>query len=299
MEYRRGRISQDYLRLATRAVCRLNSDLLQCGWDGGCGWGFGDDGGQVAELERLARSHTAPAREVRQAKALLWATDGVSNAEIARRCASTPKSVRRWRSRFAAEGTAAVGRNRAGRGRPVVLGDHVVEAIVHDTLHTVPEDGSACWSTSRWRPGTGSARTRWPGYGRHGGSGRGRRRPSSCPQTMTHDYKEKRPAGRLDEQSRRYGSVTVGIRRGAGPKDFPGLTDDDLRWRVVDLVADAYGNDNPLLIVEHVGPLFEKLVDLISFRSRPRFFGVSSISTLRPQFRSARAEVGCFLPPRR
>ena len=36
---------------------------------------------------------------------------------------------------------------RAGRGRPVVLGDDVVEAIVHDTLHTVPEDGSACWST--------------------------------------------------------------------------------------------------------------------------------------------------------
>jgi hypothetical protein len=28
-----------------------------------------------------------------------------------------------------------------------VLGDDVVEGIVHDTLHTVPEDGSACWST--------------------------------------------------------------------------------------------------------------------------------------------------------
>src|SRR6202521_4258423 len=36
------------------------------GWDGGCGWGFGDDGGQRVELEGLARSHTAPAREVRQ-----------------------------------------------------------------------------------------------------------------------------------------------------------------------------------------------------------------------------------------
>src|SRR5450631_3579481 len=69
-------------------------------------------GGQRAELEGLARSHTAQAREVRQAKALLWASDGVPNAEIARRCASTPKSVRRWRSRFAAE----VGRIRARRG---------------------------------------------------------------------------------------------------------------------------------------------------------------------------------------
>src|SRR2546421_2363115 len=43
-------------------------------------------GGQRVELEGLARSHTAPAREVRQAKALLWA---------------------------AAEGTAAVGCARA------------------------------------------------------------------------------------------------------------------------------------------------------------------------------------------
>jgi hypothetical protein len=25
-------------------VCRLNSDLFECGWDGGCGWGFGDGG---------------------------------------------------------------------------------------------------------------------------------------------------------------------------------------------------------------------------------------------------------------
>ncbi len=40
-----------------------------------------------------------------------------------------------------------MGRIRAGRGRPVVLGDDVVEAIVHATLHTVPEDGSASWST--------------------------------------------------------------------------------------------------------------------------------------------------------
>ena len=40
-----------------------------------------------------------------------------------------------------------MGRIRLGRGRPVALGGDVVEAIAHDTLHTVPEDGSACWST--------------------------------------------------------------------------------------------------------------------------------------------------------
>jgi len=150
--------------------------------------------GQRAELERLARSHMAPAREVRRAQALLWATNGVSNAEIARRCASTPKSVRRWRIQFAAEGTAAVGRIRAGRSRPAVLCDDVVESIVHGTLHPVPEDGSACWSTgsmaARYRIGKDAVVRIW----------QARRirpwrwRPSSCPQTR---------ALRLDQTRRR------------------------------------------------------------------------------------------------
>jgi transposase len=102
---------------------------------------------QREELERLSRSHTAPAREVRQARALLWAADGVPNAEIARRCDSTPKSVRRWRARFDAEGLESVGRIRPGRGRRPVVDDAKVAAIVHDTLHTVPDDGSVAWST--------------------------------------------------------------------------------------------------------------------------------------------------------
>jgi hypothetical protein len=74
---------------------------------------------QRGGLERLARSHSAPVREVRQAKALLWAADGASNAEIARRAGATTKSVRRWR----------------GRGRPVEIDASVVAAIVADTLH--------------------------------------------------------------------------------------------------------------------------------------------------------------------
>ncbi len=40
-------------------------------------------GGQRVELEGLARSHTAPAREVRQAKALLWAAaEGRPRADL-------------------------------------------------------------------------------------------------------------------------------------------------------------------------------------------------------------------------
>lgn len=99
------------------------------------------------ELEVLARSQTAPAREVRQAKALLWAAEGLANAEIARRCETNRPTVRRWRDRFETEGLGSVGRIRAGRGRPPEIGADKVEAIVTDTLTTVPDDGSVAWST--------------------------------------------------------------------------------------------------------------------------------------------------------
>lgn len=100
-----------------------------------------------AELERMARSSVLPHRQVRQARALLWAAEGIANEEIARRSNASPKTVRRWRSRFEADGVAGVGRIRPGRGRPPEISDAVVEAIVHDTLHCRPDDGSTHWST--------------------------------------------------------------------------------------------------------------------------------------------------------
>jgi len=42
--------------------------------------------GQRVELKRMAGSSSLPHRTVMQAKALLWAADGVANQEIARRC---------------------------------------------------------------------------------------------------------------------------------------------------------------------------------------------------------------------
>lgn len=98
-------------------------------------------------LEALARSHTAPVREVRQARALLWSIEGVSNAEIARRCETNRSTIRRWRSRFESEGIGSVGRILPGRGRPPEIDAARIEAIVSETLTTVPEDGSVAWST--------------------------------------------------------------------------------------------------------------------------------------------------------
>jgi len=102
---------------------------------------------QRSALEAVARSQSLPHRQVRQAKALLLAADGVANGEIGRQVGTSPAGVRRWRARFEAEGVESVGRVRSGRGRKPTIPAAVVEAIVADTLHTIPDDGSECWST--------------------------------------------------------------------------------------------------------------------------------------------------------
>jgi transposase len=102
---------------------------------------------QRAQLETMARSTSLPHRKVVQAKALLLAADGVGTNEVARRCSTTDDSVRAWRRRFADQGVAGVGRIAAGRGRRSWIPPGTVEAVVHDTLHRVPDDGSTHWTT--------------------------------------------------------------------------------------------------------------------------------------------------------
>jgi transposase len=102
---------------------------------------------QRAELEGMARSSSLPHRVVVQSSALLLAADGVANEAIARECATTPDTVRRWRAKFEAGGLAAVGSIAPGRGRKPEITQDVIDAIVDDTLHAVPDDGSTAWST--------------------------------------------------------------------------------------------------------------------------------------------------------
>ena len=97
---------------------------------------------QRSELESMPKSQTLPHRQVRQARALLLAGDGVANEEITRRFEASTKTVRRWRTRFAVDGVEGVGRIRPRRGRPPEISDDTIEQIVYDTLHTRPVDGS-------------------------------------------------------------------------------------------------------------------------------------------------------------
>ncbi|MHB8449093.1 MAG: IS630 family transposase [Mycobacteriales bacterium] len=102
--------------------------------------------GQRATLELLAKSMTAPHRDVVRAQALLLAADGVANTRIAKQVGVSVMTVRAWRERFAAEGLAKFGRVRAGRGRKPSISAETVEAIVHATLHDKPP-GETHWST--------------------------------------------------------------------------------------------------------------------------------------------------------
>jgi transposase len=102
---------------------------------------------QRAALEKIARSTTLGHRRVIQAKALLLAGEGVGTNEVARRCHTTNESVRAWRRRFEVEGVDGVGRIAKGRGRRSWLPEGTVAAVVHATLHELPEDGSTHWST--------------------------------------------------------------------------------------------------------------------------------------------------------
>jgi len=102
---------------------------------------------QRTTLERLARSTTARHLTVLRAKALLLAADGVANYEIARQVGVSANSVRKWRAEFAVRGTEGFGDIAPGRGRRSWLPEGTVAAVVHDTLHGSPDDGSTHWTT--------------------------------------------------------------------------------------------------------------------------------------------------------
>lgn len=56
---------------------------------------------QRRELEQLARAAKSPQALVERARIVLLTHQGLSNAEIARRLGTSPKTVSKWRSRFA------------------------------------------------------------------------------------------------------------------------------------------------------------------------------------------------------
>ena len=102
---------------------------------------------QRDELARIAASSVLPHRRVVQAKALVWAADGVANEEIARRSQVDSDTVRRWRNRFADKGVDGVGTIGKGRGRKSWLPADTVQRVVELTLTGRPPGGATHWTT--------------------------------------------------------------------------------------------------------------------------------------------------------
>jgi transposase len=102
---------------------------------------------QRVELARIASSQVLPHRQVVQANALLWAADGVSNEEIARRAGVDSDTVRRWRARFGDLGVAGVGTIAKGRGRKSWLPADTVARVLDLTAHEKPPGGATHWTT--------------------------------------------------------------------------------------------------------------------------------------------------------
>lgn len=101
--------------------------------------------GQREALQTLARSQTAPHRQVQRAEALLLAGDGIANSQIAQRVGVKAATVRAWRARFAEEGLAKLGEVRAGRGRKSNIPQSKIEEIVDLTRNSKPA-GQTHWS---------------------------------------------------------------------------------------------------------------------------------------------------------
>ena len=101
--------------------------------------------GQREVLETVARSSSAPHREVIRARALLMAADGFANTAIGRDLSVSPASVGAWRARFAAEGLVKFAQVREGRGRKKTIPQEKVDEIVDLTLNYRPQ-GETHWS---------------------------------------------------------------------------------------------------------------------------------------------------------
>ena len=102
---------------------------------------------QKAELEQMARSSVLPHRRVVQAKALLWAGEGLSNEENARRSGVDSDAIRRWRNRFEDKGIAGVGKVAKGRGRKPWLPAGTTERVLEATRSDTPPGEATHWTT--------------------------------------------------------------------------------------------------------------------------------------------------------
>jgi transposase len=122
--------------------------------------------GDGARLRALTRSSSAPAGLVSRARMVLLASEGVPNAEIARRVGVARQTVISWRARYEQRGLEGLA-DLARSGRPRTV-DH--RAIVAATLQPPPKNlGVTHWSSRllarKLKLGDATVARAWREYG--------------------------------------------------------------------------------------------------------------------------------------
>ena len=102
---------------------------------------------QRMALEAIARSTTLGHRKVVQAKALLLAADGVGNQRSGQTMPHHQRIGAGLAPTVRGRGCRRCRSHRQGSWTRSWLPEGTVAAVVHDTLHEVPDDGSTHWTT--------------------------------------------------------------------------------------------------------------------------------------------------------
>ena len=97
------------------------------------------------ELEGWARRRNSAAGLAMRSRIVLAAAEGGSNTELSQRLGLAITTVRRWRNRFAEDRLDGL-LDEPRPGRPRVVGDEQIKALITTTLETTPPDATH-WST--------------------------------------------------------------------------------------------------------------------------------------------------------
>jgi transposase len=101
---------------------------------------------QRQELQRWARGRNVEHRLVIRAKIILLAADGKLNKDIGAELGLSAPTVQLWRGRFVDAGLEGIEADAPRPGRPRVIGEDKIKAVVDATMNSQPESETH-WST--------------------------------------------------------------------------------------------------------------------------------------------------------
>ncbi len=103
-------------------------------------------------------AHGTPQQVALRGRIVLAAAEGQSESAIARQLGTNRKTVRLWRTRFAAQGLESLWEVAPGRGRKPTYGPEKIKAIVEATLQSKPR-GMTQWSCRRMAKSQGVSKS--------------------------------------------------------------------------------------------------------------------------------------------